>query len=152
MSEDLVPVADLYLESGIGEGFHHGSLHWNHVFFWNLMVPGGAKEPGGDVAAAINSGFGDFAQMKAAVKAAALARFGSGWAWLGLDKDRKLTVFSTPNQDSPHIYSGAKAILAIDVWEHAYYLKHQSRRADYIDAWWNTLNWDKVAENFRKAS
>jgi Fe-Mn family superoxide dismutase len=125
--------------------------HWNHVYFWNLMTPGGAREPTADVAAAINGTFGDLGKMKAAVKQSALARFGAGWAWLGVDKDRKLTVFSTANQDSPHVYAGAKAILAIDVWEHAYYLKHQSKRADYIDVWWNTVNWDKVAENFRKA-
>ena len=126
--------------------------HWNHVYFWNLMTPGGAKEPTADVAAAINGAFGDLAKMKAAVKQSALARFGSGWAWLGVDKDKKLTVFSTPYQDTPHIYAGARPILAIDVWEHAYYLKHQSRRGDYVDIWWNTVNWDKVAENFKKAA
>ena len=124
--------------------------HWNHVYFWNLMTPGGAKAPTADVAAAINGTFGDLDKMKGSEQAA-LARFGSGWAWLGVDKDRKLTVFSTANQDSPHVYAGAKAILAIEVWEHAYYLKHQSKRADYVDVWWNTVNWDKVAENFRKA-
>jgi len=126
--------------------------HWNHTFFWDLMTPGGAKEPTAEVAAAINGAFGDLAKFKAAVKQIGLAQFGSGWAWLGMDSNRKLTVFSTGNQDTPHMYSGAKAILGVDVWEHAYYLKHQSRRGDYIDVWWNTVNWDKVAANFKKAT
>ena len=126
--------------------------HWNHTFFWDLMTPGGAKQPAGDLATAINGAFGDLAKMKAAVKQAGLAQFGSGWAWLGVDDDRKLKVFTTVNQDTPHMYSDATAILGIDVWEHAYYLKHQSRRGDYIDAWWNTVNWDKVAANFKKAT
>jgi superoxide dismutase, Fe-Mn family len=126
--------------------------HWNHVYFWDLMTPGGAKQPTQNVADAINGAFGDTEKMKAAVKQAGLARFGSGWAWLGVGKDRKLTVFSTANQDTPHVYAGAKPILAVDVWEHAYYLKHQSRRGDYIDMWWNTVNWDRVAENFKKAT
>jgi len=126
--------------------------HWNHTFFWDLMTPGGAKQPTGDLAAAINGTFGDIAKMKAAVKQAGLGQFGSGWAWLGVDDDRKLKVFTTVNQDTPHMYSDAEAILGVDVWEHAYYLKHQSRRGDYIDAWWNTVNWDKVAANFKKAT
>jgi superoxide dismutase, Fe-Mn family len=126
--------------------------HWNHTYFWELMTPGGAKEPTQDVKSAIDGAFGDVDKMKAAVKQAGLARFGSGWAWLAVGKDKKLTVFSTANQDTPHIYAGAKPILAIDVWEHAYYLKYQSRRADYIDTWWNTVNWDKVAESFKKAT
>ncbi len=125
--------------------------HWNHTFFWELMTPGGAKEPSGDLKRAIDGAFGDVAKMKAAVKSAGLGRFGSGWAWLGVGKDKKLTVFSTANQDTPHM-EGAKAVLGIDVWEHAYYLKHQSRRGDYIDAWWNVVNWDKAAANFKKAT
>jgi Fe-Mn family superoxide dismutase len=125
--------------------------HWNHIYFWDLMTPGGAKVPTEDVTAAIGGAFGDVDKMKAAVRQAGLARFGSGWVWLAVGKDKKLTVFSTANQDTPHIYVGAKALLAIDVWEHAYYLKHQSKRGDYIDIWWNTVNWDKVAENFKKA-
>jgi Fe-Mn family superoxide dismutase len=124
--------------------------HWNHAFFWELMTPGGAKEPAGDLKSAIDAAFGDLAKMKAAVKAAGLGRFGSGWAWLGIGKDKKLAVFSTANQDTPHM-EGSKAVLGIDVWEHAYYLKHQSKRGDYIDAWWNVVNWDKAAANFKKA-
>ena len=125
--------------------------HWNHTYFWDLMTPGGAQEPTEEVKAAIGGVFGDVDKMKAAVKKAGLGQFGSGWAWLGAGKDKKLMVFSTANQDTPHIYVGAKPILAIDVWEHAYYLKHQSKRGEYIDVWWNTLNWDKVAANFKKA-
>jgi superoxide dismutase, Fe-Mn family len=126
--------------------------HWNHTYFWELMTPGGATSPTQDVKAAIDAAFGDLDKMKALVKQAGLGRFGSGWTWLGVDKDKKLTVFSTANQDSPHIYVGAKPILAVDVWEHAYYLKHQAKRGDYIDIWWNTVNWDKVAASFKKAA
>jgi len=126
--------------------------HWNHTFFWDLMTPGGAKAPTGEVDTAIRSVFSGVDQMKSVVKSAGLAQFGSGWAWLAVGKDGKLTVFSTANQDTPHIYAGAKPILAIDVWEHAYYLKYQSKRGDYIDAWWNTVNWDKVAANLKKAA
>ena len=125
--------------------------HWNHTHFWDLMTPGGAKGPTGNLKSAVDGTFGDFANMKAAVKQAGLARFGSGWAWLAVDKTRKLTVFSTPAQDTPHMDMGAKPVIGIDLWEHAYYLKHQSRRADYIDIWWNTVNWDKAAANFKKA-
>ena len=126
--------------------------HWNHTYFWELMRPGGATTPSEDVKTAITAAFGDLDKMKAAVKQAGLARFGSGWAWLAVGGDKKLVVFSTANQDTPHIYSGARPILAVDVWEHAYYLKYQSKRADYIDAWWNTVNWDQVAANFKKAA
>jgi Fe-Mn family superoxide dismutase len=126
--------------------------HWNHSYFWELMTPGGAKAPTEAVKSAIDGAFGDIDKMKAAVKAAGLGRFGSGWVWLAVGKDKKLTVFSTANQDTPHVYVGAKPILAIDVWEHAYYLKYQSKRADYIDNWWNTVNWDKVAESFNKTT
>ncbi|HEY1545340.1 MAG TPA: Fe-Mn family superoxide dismutase, partial [Xanthobacteraceae bacterium] len=100
---------------------------------------------------AIRSVFSGADQMKSIVKSAGLAQFGSGWAWLAVDKNKKLTVFTTANQDTPHIYAAAKPILAIDVWEHAYYLKYQAKRGDYIDAWWHTVNWDKVAANLKKA-
>ena len=125
---------------------------WTHAWFWELMTPGGAKAPTGDLKSAVDGAFGDFDKMKAAVKQAGLGRFGSGWAWLGVSKDKKLTVFSTANQDTPHMDIGAKPVIGVDVWEHAYYLKHQSRRGDYIDAWWNVVNWDKAAANFKKAS
>jgi Fe-Mn family superoxide dismutase len=126
--------------------------HWNHTYFWDLMTPGGATTPSEEVKAAIAGAFGDVDKMKAAVKQTGLGRFGSGWVWLAVGKDKKLTIFSTANQDTPHIYADGSPILAIDVWEHAYYLKYQSKRADYIDAWWNTVNWDKVAANFKKAT
>ncbi|HJU32452.1 MAG TPA: superoxide dismutase [Hyphomicrobiaceae bacterium] len=125
--------------------------HWNHTFFWELMTPGGAKAPAGDLKSAIDGAFGDFDKMKAAVKQAGLGRFGSGWAWLGVGKDKKLAVFSTANQDSPQM-EGAKGVIGVDVWEHAYYLKHQSKRGDYIDAWWNVVNWDKAAASFKQAA
>lgn len=126
--------------------------HWNHTYFWELMTPGGAKEPTGDLKAAIDAAFGDFAKFQERLAAAAIGRFGSGWAWLAVDKDKKLAVFNTPYQDSPHMDMQAKgAVIGIDVWEHAYYLKHQYRRADYVKAWWNVVNWDKAAANFKKA-
>ena len=124
--------------------------HWNHTFFWELMTPGGAKEPGGELKAAIEGSWKDVNELMDKVNAAGAARFGSGWAWLVVNKDKKLEIISTANQDTP-IALGAKAIIAIDVWEHAYYLKYQNRRADYLKAWWNTLNWDKAAANFKKA-
>jgi superoxide dismutase, Fe-Mn family len=125
--------------------------HWNHTFFWDLMTPGGARTPTGDLQGAINGAFGDFDKMKGLLKQAAITRFGSGWAWLAVGRDKKLAIFNTPYQDTPHMDQGAQAVIGIDVWEHAYYLKHQYRRGDYVDAWWNVVNWDKAAENFRRA-
>jgi superoxide dismutase, Fe-Mn family len=122
---------------------------WNHTLFWPLMKKGGGGEPKADLAAAINSSFGSFAGFKDKLKAAGLGRFGSGWAWLVV-KDGKLTIDSTPNQDTPYSLAG-KAVIGIDVWEHAYYLKYQSLRGDYIDAWWNVVNWDKAAELYSAA-
>ncbi len=124
--------------------------HWNHSFFWELMTPGGAREPAGDLKSAIDAAFGDVAGLKDKVNATGVGRFGSGWAWLVVDKDKKLDILSTANQDTP-IALGARAILGVDVWEHAYYLKYQNRRPDYLKAWWNTVNWDKAAANFHKA-
>jgi len=129
-----------------------GGGHWNHSFFWDLMTPGGSKAPTEAVGAAINGAFGSVDKMKEAVTQAGLTRFGSGWAWLVVDKDKKLAAVNTPYQDTPHMDLGAKPILGVDVWEHAYYLKHQYRRGEYLKAWWNTVNWDKVAENFKKAT
>jgi Fe-Mn family superoxide dismutase len=123
---------------------NNGGGHWNHSLFWQLMKKNGGGEPGGDLAGAINSSFGSFASFKDALKAAALGRFGSGWAWL-IVKDGKLGIGSTANQDTPYSL-GAKAVLGIDVWEHAYYLKYQNLRADYVDAWWHAVNWEKAAE------
>lgn len=126
--------------------------HWNHSHFWELMTPGGAREPTGPLAQAINSAFGDLAKFRQQFGQAALGRFGSGWAWLTVGRDGRLAVVSTPNQDNP-LMDGAKGVvLGIDVWEHAYYLKYQNRRPDYVTAWWNVVNWDKAAANFQRAS
>ena len=120
--------------------------HWNHSLFWQVMAPNAGGEPSGDLAAAINSAFGSFAGFKEKFQAAGASRFGSGWAWL-VSSNGKLSVESTPNQDNP-LMEGKKAILGVDVWEHAYYLKYQNRRADYLGAWWNVVNWNEVAKRF----
>jgi len=125
--------------------------HWNHTFFWDLMTPGGAKEPSGEVKSAIESSWKDVADFKERFAAAGAARFGSGWAWLVVNKDKKIELITTANQDTP-VALGAKAIIGVDVWEHAYYLKYQNRRAEYLKAWWNVVNWDKAAANLKKAS
>jgi Fe-Mn family superoxide dismutase len=126
--------------------------HWNHTFFWELMTPGGTKEPSGALKAAIDSDLGGAQQMMEKLNAAGLGRFGSGWAWLIVGKDKKLDVVNTPYQDTPHMELAAKPVLGVDVWEHAYYLKYQNRRGDYLKAWWNTVNWDKAGDNFKKAT
>jgi Fe-Mn family superoxide dismutase len=128
---------------------NNGGGHWNHTFFWEIMGPGGGGEPGGALADAINAAFGSFADFKEQFKAAGLGRFGSGWAWLVANPDGTLAITSTPNQDNP-LMEGKKAILGVDVWEHAYYLKYQFKRPAYLDAWWNTVNWAKVAEIYGK--
>lgn len=122
---------------------NNGGGHWNHSMFWELMSKSGGGEPTGKLADAIKSAFGDFAKFKEQFAAAATTRFGSGWAWLVSDGG-KLSITSTPNQDNP-LMEGKKAILGLDVWEHAYYLKYQNRRPDYITAWWNVVDWGKVA-------
>ena len=129
---------------------NNGGGHANHSMFWQIMGPGKGGEPKGALAADIVKTFGSFDKFREQFANAALTRFGSGWAWLGLDADGKLHVGSTPNQDSPFMLSH-RPIMGIDVWEHAYYLKYQNRRADYIKAWWNAVNWDKVAEFYAAA-
>jgi superoxide dismutase, Fe-Mn family len=126
--------------------------HFNHTFFWDLMTPGGAKAPVGELKSAIDGTFGGFDKMAEELNKAGLTRFGSGWAWLAVGKDKKLTVFNTPYQDTPHMDAGALPVIGVDVWEHAYYLKHQSKRGEYLKAWWNTVNWDKAAANFKAAT
>ena len=121
---------------------NNGGGHANHTMFWQVMAPGGGGEPTGRVAEAITSAFGSSDGFKETFAAVGAARFGSGWAWL-IDAGGKLEVESTPNQDSP-VMEGKKPILGCDVWEHAYYLKYQNRRPDYINAWFNTINWDEV--------
>ena len=124
--------------------------HYNHTLFWESMGPGKGGEPTGALADAISATFGSFADFQAKLKAAGVGRFGSGWAWLVHDGSG-LAIVSTPNQDNP-ISDGQTPLLGVDVWEHAYYLKYQNRRPDYLDAWWNTVNWDTVAARFAAAS
>jgi superoxide dismutase, Fe-Mn family len=125
---------------------NNGGGHFNHSMFWVLMKPNGGGEPTGQLANAISSSFGSFDNFKTQFQQAGLGRFGSGWAWL-VASGGKLAIESSANQDNP-IMEGKQAILGVDVWEHAYYLKYQNRRADYLAAWWNTVNWDEVARRF----
>jgi Fe-Mn family superoxide dismutase len=129
---------------------NNGGGHANHSLFWQLMKPGGGGEPTGAVATAITKELGGFAAFNEAFAKAGVTRFGSGWAWLVLGNDGKLAISSTPNQDSP-IMDGLTPLLGVDVWEHAYYLKYQNRRPDYIAAWWNTVNWDEVNRRYTAA-
>ncbi len=129
---------------------NNGGGHWNHGFFWNILGPDAGGEPTGDLAAAITSAFGSFAEFKDKFKAAGVGRFGSGWAWLVAAADGSLSISSSPNQDSP-VMEGKTPILGLDVWEHAYYLKYQFKRAVYIDAFWNVVNWAKVTALYAAA-
>ena len=129
---------------------NNGGGHWNHTFFWQIIGPNGGGEPSGAVADAIKSSFGDFSKLKEQLNAAGLARFGSGWAWVVAGKGGKLSIESTPNQDTP-VSEKKTPILGVDVWEHAYYLKYQNRRADYLAAWWNVVNWGEVAKRLESA-
>ncbi len=126
---------------------NNGGGHVNHTMFWEIMGPNGGGAPSGELADAISQAFGSFDALKEAINTAGAGRFGSGWAWLVVDSTGSLAVTSTPNQDNP-LMEGKRAILGLDVWEHAYYLKYQNRRPDYITAWWNVVNWDAVAKNF----
>jgi Fe-Mn family superoxide dismutase len=125
---------------------NNGGGHYNHSLFWEWLSPDGGGEPDGALREAIDSAFGSFDDFKAKFKAAGVGQFGSGWAWL-VREDSGLAVVSTPNQDNP-ISQGKTPLLGVDVWEHAYYLQYQNRRPDYIDAWWNVVNWPKVAQGF----
>jgi Fe-Mn family superoxide dismutase len=149
--DDLLKKLDALPENIRTAVRNNGGGHWNHSLFWPLMKKGSGGEPKGDLASAINSAFGSFAGFQEKIAAAGVARFGSGWVWL-LVRDGKLAIDSTPNQDTPYQLSGGgKAVLGLDVWEHAYYLKYQNRRPDYIKAWWNTVSWDKSAELYDQA-
>ncbi|MDB4772835.1 superoxide dismutase [Verrucomicrobiales bacterium] len=143
-AEELISNLDAIPEGIRGAVRNHGGGHSNHSIFWTTIGPGKGGAPSGDLAAAIDSAFGSFDAFKEKFAAAAATRFGSGWAWLSV-KDGALTVSSTANQDSP-LMEGATPLLGIDVWEHAYYLNYQNRRPDYINAFWNVVNWDAVAE------
>ncbi len=125
---------------------NNGGGHYNHTLFWESMSPNGGGEPGGALRDAIDAAFGSFADFKAKVKETGVNQFGSGWSWLVHDGSG-LAVVGTPNQDNP-VSQGQTPLLGVDVWEHAYYLRYQNRRPDYIDAWWNTVDWDKVAERY----
>ncbi|KAI3435487.1 hypothetical protein D9Q98_001553 [Chlorella vulgaris] len=135
---------------------NNGGGHWNHNFFWNIMcAPSSSSGPGGELKAAVEAAFGSVDEMKQRFNAAAAARFGSGWAWLVLTPEGKLEITSTPNQDNPLMASLVEApgapVLGLDVWEHAYYLRYQNRRPEYISAWWNVVNWEQ-ANDFYKAA
>jgi Fe-Mn family superoxide dismutase len=129
---------------------NNGGGHANHSMFWKLMSPNGGGAPSGAVADAINRAFGSFEEFKNQFNAAGAGRFGSGWAWLVANGDGSVSITSTPNQDTP-LMDGAKPILGVDVWEHAYYLNYQNRRADYLSAWWNVVNWDEVNRLYSEA-
>jgi len=128
---------------------NHGGGHANHSLFWDIMGPGGGGGPTGELARALDKSFGSFTAFQERLTNAAANQFGSGWGWLTL-KDGALEVIARPNQDSP-LSEGRTPILGVDVWEHAYYLKYQNKRADYLKAWWNVVRWDKVAERYRTA-
>ena len=133
---------------------NNGGGHYNHTMFWTLLSPNGGGEPTGALADAIKSTFGSFADFKTKLSEAGATRFGSGWAWLIVTADKKLAITSTPNQDSPLMDIAevkGTPVLGIDVWEHAYYLKYQNRRPDYLAAIWNVINWNHVAELYAKA-
>jgi Fe-Mn family superoxide dismutase len=129
---------------------NHGGGFFNHDLFWDIMRPGGAKSPSGDLADAITKQIGSFDDFKKKLTDAAAAQFGSGWGWLCVSPFGALTVIATANQDSP-LMEGHTPILGVDVWEHAYYLKYQNKRPDYLAAWWNTVNWDSVAARYKAA-
>ena len=147
--DDLLKNLDAVPESIRMTVRNNGGGHWNHSLFWTLMKKGGGGEPKGDLAAAIASTFGSFSAFQEKLAAAGVGRFGSGWAWL-IVKDGKLAIDSTPNQDTPY-FLGGKAVLGLDVWEHAYYLKYQNVRPEYIKQWWNVVDWNKAGELYGAA-
>ena len=147
--EEVIANLDALPADKKGPVRNNGGGHLNHSLFWESMSPDGGGEPSGDLAGAIDEAFGSFDAFKEQFEAAGVGQFGSGWAWLVLDGG-SLKITSTPNQDSP-ISSGATPLVGNDVWEHAYYLKYQNKRPDYLKAWWNVVNWDKVAERYAAA-
>jgi Fe-Mn family superoxide dismutase len=128
---------------------NNGGGHWNHSLFWQVMGSNKGAKPQGKLLDAINKDFGDFTKFKEEFGAVAISRFGSGWAWLVVDGG-KLKITSTPNQDNP-LMEGMRPVLGLDVWEHAYYLKYQNRRPEYIEAWWRVVNWNQIEENFKNS-
>lgn len=148
--EDLMKNIDQVPESIRTAVRNNGGGHANHSLFWKILSPNGGGQPTGELATAIDSAFGSFEKFKEEFTNAAVGRFGSGWAWLVLGKDGSLAITTTPNQDSP-LMEGLQPILGLDVWEHAYYLKYQNKRPDYIKAFWNVVNWDEVAKRYNEA-
>ena len=145
--EDLVRRLNQVPESARTAVRNNGGGHVNHSMFWQIMKPNGGGEPTGELASAIQQAFGSFDAFKTQLNDAGVKRFGSGWAWLVIDQSGKLAVLSTANQDSP-LMDGLYPVMGNDVWEHAYYLKYQNRRPDYLNAWWNVVNWDEVARRY----
>ena len=145
--EELLGAIDSLPESIRTAVRNNGGGHANHSMFWQIMSPNGGGQPSGELADAINQAFGSFDNFKQQFAAAGGGRFGSGWAWLLVAPGGTLSIMSTANQDSP-LMEGKKAVLGLDVWEHAYYLKYQNRRPDYIAAWWNVVNWAEVARRY----
>jgi Fe-Mn family superoxide dismutase len=148
--DDLMRDLDAVPESVRMTVRNNGGAHWNHSMFWVIMAPQAGGEPTGDLGRAMRDSFGDMAKLKEQFAAAALGRFGSGWAWLVVDPGGRLTIESTPNQDTP-LMAGKRAVMGLDVWEHAYYLKYQNRRNDYIASWWNVVNWPEIEKRFAAA-
>jgi Fe-Mn family superoxide dismutase len=145
--EDLIRGLSTVPEAIRGAVRNNGGGHANHTMFWQIMGPNAGGAPTGAIADAINGSFGSLDKLKEELKKAAVGRFGSGWAWV-IESGGKLTIESTANQDSP-LMDGKKPVFGIDVWEHAYYLKYQNRRPDYIDAWWNVVNWAEINKRLR---
>jgi Fe-Mn family superoxide dismutase len=146
--EDLVRRINEVPESTRTAVRNNAGGHVNHSMFWQIMKPNGGGEPTGELGSAIQQAFGSFDQFKAAFNDAGVKRFGSGWTWLVIDRGGKLQVISTANQDSP-LMDGMFPVMGNDVWEHAYYLKYQNRRPDYLAAWWNVVNWDEIAHRYQ---
>ena len=147
--EEVIANLDALPDDKRGPVRNNGGGHLNHSLFWESMSPDGGGAPSGDLASAIDSAFGSFDAFKEQFEAAGVGQFGSGWAWLVLDGG-SLKITSTPNQDSP-VSTGATPLVGNDVWEHAYYLKYQNKRPDYLKAWWNVVDWDKVGERYAAA-
>ncbi len=147
--EELISNLDSVPEAIRAAVRNNGGGHLNHTLFWDIMTPGGASQPSGELLGAIEASFGSLEDFKTQFNDAGVKRFGSGWVWLVKDASGKLSLTSTPNQDNP-ISEGQTPILGNDVWEHAYYLKYQNLRPKYLEAWWNVVNWDKVAQNYAK--
>jgi Fe-Mn family superoxide dismutase len=148
--EELLRDVERVPEKIRGAVRNHGGGHANHTLFWEVMGPGGGGRPSGDVARAIDDAFGGFDSLQEKLTAAAAGQFGSGWGWLVVGKGGGLEVVARPNQDSP-LMDGLTPILGVDVWEHAYYLKYQNRRPDYLQAWWNVVDWSAVDQRLRRA-